>query len=35
MNCPICNERVMKNDASDVAMVEHLLLHILEKLGMK
>jgi hypothetical protein len=35
MKCSICGERIVKGDASDVAYVEHLLLHILEKLGMK
>jgi hypothetical protein len=32
VKCPICGERIVKGDAGDVAVVEHQLAHILEKL---
>jgi hypothetical protein len=32
MKCNICGERVEKGDASDCSYVEHLLVHLLERL---
>jgi hypothetical protein len=32
LKCSVCGERIVKGDAGDCTYVEHLLVHLLEKL---